>query len=1051
MALDTKDRQSRELNPAQRLHNQETDFASIASNYHRTADGANEEAAIDRAKSHLDQHGDTVANNYNADDPEDNREDIANQENNPDAPQNPDSFYSGPDSKPQTGKSGRINSFIKNLRGNKGATGGIVGLLIGSFGIGTIGLSPMALMTSLSTITSNHTDMGNRLYTKTSNSFIAAFIKGGDRDCSTSKIKCKFTTISDERKKKWEARGIKVDAAPSAIPGVTGGTRWKVRGLEFPTGTKVTSMNQYNNLRSIDSTAASLLKRFPIRASYLNQKSAINKSLSKFSTSLGDKFKSSSDRDKEERQKANAEAMNSKTGAVTGEDGKVTPDGVKKKIDDKTSTHTSAAKEKMKGAKAVAAGAGSIAAPVVAACMAYDVVRATQAAIMLAWHTELIKFAVPFIQAGSQAKEAGVNGEFDWETAEYYGDRLTQPVTQKAIDESPDDNITQDMLGKTAMDSKGFAAALNGDAVINENYSGWAPIKDVMGSEIITDIQNTVGGGNTSEGKQTIRTSCIAASYIAYLGLAQCLNPVGAVKCLAFAAIQTAAVQVFGDEIVEKIAEIIAEPAINTMAKANLSDSLVGPPLGDAVVSGAGIMATYMDRSSGFAIAGSPAQAQQAYLDTINDQDYLAIKTADKKEEARKNQFDPNNSMSFAGQIATRIASVPFDGTGYSVFASLTNTVANLPLTAKASALKQGVYQPIEVYQSPEKFTGAMNNCTSPGLSEAEIPCLGESGRTVPVLMSPVKECIEDEMKEGSTKICIEEAIDFLSQKKYKDEEDNEQPYISETTGEPSEMDKYNKDEVDYKNPFLMYMRHCGDDREFPIGYTDQPIDGDNPDWYEGIACAANKDSKVSSREVNDSEDKTPTVTDSSGSVVDNTTRAWMSYYYNECIALLASEEDQDYCWDYTIQPAAAVTPTGGDWVIPTSGPCLSPYGMRWGSPHQGIDISPPSGTPIVAPVDMTITFAGVNSGGYGNMVTGKATDGSEYSFRFGHMLSQPPVKVGQQVAKGTEIGKVGSTGNSTGPHLHFEIFPPGGNPATFSGAIDPVPVLSQHGVNISC
>lgn len=146
MALDTKDKQSPELNPAQRLHDQETDFTSIASNYHKTADDFQEEAAIDRAKTHLDQHGDTVANNYNADDPEDNREDIANQENNPDAPQNPDSLYSGSDSKPQTGKSGRINNFIKNLRGNKGATGGIVGLLIGSFGIGTIGLSPLSLI-----------------------------------------------------------------------------------------------------------------------------------------------------------------------------------------------------------------------------------------------------------------------------------------------------------------------------------------------------------------------------------------------------------------------------------------------------------------------------------------------------------------------------------------------------------------------------------------------------------------------------------------------------------------------------------------------------------------------------------------------------------------------------------------------------------------------------------------------------------------------------------------------------------------------------------------
>ncbi len=85
---------------------------------------------------------------------------------------------------------------------------------------------------------------------------------------------------------------------------------------------------------------------------------------------------------------------------------------------------------------------------------------------------------------------------------------------------------------------------------------------------------------------------------------------------------------------------------------------------------------------------------------------------------------------------------------------------------------------------------------------------------------------------------------------------------------------------------------------------------------------------------------------------------------------------------------------------------------------HTGVDIGAGNGTPIKAANGGTVTLAGWNSG-YGNCVIidhggGKAT-------LYGHM-SKILVSKGQSVSKGTEIGKVGSTGNSTGPHLHFEI-----------------------------
>ncbi len=85
---------------------------------------------------------------------------------------------------------------------------------------------------------------------------------------------------------------------------------------------------------------------------------------------------------------------------------------------------------------------------------------------------------------------------------------------------------------------------------------------------------------------------------------------------------------------------------------------------------------------------------------------------------------------------------------------------------------------------------------------------------------------------------------------------------------------------------------------------------------------------------------------------------------------------------------------------------------------HKGIDISAPYGSKIIAPADGIVTFAGVDSGyGYSVVISHKYG----FSTRYAHM-SRINVKRGQRVLKGDVIGFIGSTGHSTGPHLHFEI-----------------------------
>lgn len=117
----------------------------------------------------------------------------------------------------------------------------------------------------------------------------------------------------------------------------------------------------------------------------------------------------------------------------------------------------------------------------------------------------------------------------------------------------------------------------------------------------------------------------------------------------------------------------------------------------------------------------------------------------------------------------------------------------------------------------------------------------------------------------------------------------------------------------------------------------------------------------------------------------------------------------------------------------PTSGDISSPFGWRWNGTdfHPGIDIANDTGTPIVATADGVVTAAGWNAGGYGNMVD--IDHGNGILTRYGH-ASEVIVHEGQHVKRGEMIAYMGSTGFSTGPHVHYEIHLHGEivNPASY-------------------
>ncbi|NJR69256.1 MAG: LysM peptidoglycan-binding domain-containing protein [Synechococcales cyanobacterium CRU_2_2] len=122
-------------------------------------------------------------------------------------------------------------------------------------------------------------------------------------------------------------------------------------------------------------------------------------------------------------------------------------------------------------------------------------------------------------------------------------------------------------------------------------------------------------------------------------------------------------------------------------------------------------------------------------------------------------------------------------------------------------------------------------------------------------------------------------------------------------------------------------------------------------------------------------------------------------------------------------------------FIWPSEGVLSSGYGWRWGRMHKGIDIAGPVGTPIVAAAGGVVTYADWNDGGYGNLVELTHPDGSITLYAHNSTIL---VREGQRVRQGEQISTMGSTGNSTGPHLHFEIHTPG------QGAVNPVGLLPQ-------
>ncbi|WP_336086536.1 M23 family metallopeptidase [Nocardia sp. SSK8] len=132
-------------------------------------------------------------------------------------------------------------------------------------------------------------------------------------------------------------------------------------------------------------------------------------------------------------------------------------------------------------------------------------------------------------------------------------------------------------------------------------------------------------------------------------------------------------------------------------------------------------------------------------------------------------------------------------------------------------------------------------------------------------------------------------------------------------------------------------------------------------------------------------------------------------------------------------------TPSTGGFSLPAKGVFTSGFGSRWGTMHRGIDIAAPIGSPIYAVADGTVIEAGPAQG-FGLWVRIKHDDGTISIY--GHMYDFI-VSPGERVPAGMQIARIGNRGDSTGPHLHFEIVQNGQH-------VDPQAWLALHGLSLT-
>jgi len=855
---------------------------------------------------------------------------VGEQEGNP-----RDSWYS---ESPVNQRASTFGGWLKGWSKNFGPSAGIFGAITGGGSIMfSLFLIPAGLSTALDRIMTNDASDSTRMNILTNRAFLSAII--GKADCST-KIKCRFTTMDKEQVDKWKAAGFTVEPNTPDKDG-----RYRVTSMQFPDdGPKFTNSKDFfayvdgnvSARQHVDNVVNA--RSSPYNAKYAKYK----KILAKYGLSKGKVFTSSTDPDKEKRTKAMDESIDEHTKAIPVESGTADPKKIKEDrtneyktkldnlqiFDEKVSSRINSIGGKTYDKTMGAAGA------IGAACTAYSTVKATNAGIKLLMWKDIIAFAFPFFQTFAQTID---EGNVEPERLEYVMDRLTWYYTDQAKDlyqeiygpystkDNPENpSVWEREKGLTAMDSRGIQAMINGNLqalkTFSENYMGWKAVASMGTSTVLNVMESTFGGA------ENLKDVCFGAKVINTAGIVGCAaGPHAVALCIGAFALNA----IFAEDIKNAVVATMIVPALEVIAHANLTSSLKGARLGDALAAGISLWMADQARGSGTVAATTQAAIKKFVMQTDDIYQKQTVELA--QYEARNEPFNTANQYSFISQLASSLnvgRSYFEQQTVYSNLANMFAVVAS-PLQylsgSNASAL---MYQPSQLGIYAQERT-ADTQCRDTDLKAIKVLCDGVSGKTVGVAPDGVVEALMGQV-DGSRDI-VTETVDYMRSHNFIDDEgkalgdNNPSGPIGDDEGES--VNPENKEEK-AKYEYIKWKNYCTEDRIDPVGMSTKPIDStsstEDMEWWIYARCVG-KDYKG-----DDKNDSTLTKN-----------LFYFSIYYNLCETQASIASDKLDCTDRTAAPTTTATPAS---TTPSSGTIALDPGHNVQEIH---DIEPTTGAQL--------------------------------------------------------------------------------------------------------